>query len=64
MVLSLILTGLSACETNIAALNGVCQSDLGKPIIIYGQNDPRTEAGVDRHNAAYACACEQDCPQP
>ena len=63
MVSILILTGLSACGTNIVALDGVCQSDLGKPIIIYGQNDPRTEAGVDRHNAAYTCACEHDCPK-
>jgi len=40
----------------------LCQSELAAPITIYGTNDPRTEAGVDRHNGAFECACNHDCP--
>lgn len=66
MALLTMMSGLTACVSGGSASKAnfalICKSDLAAPIEYSATDDPLTIAAVNRHNGAYACACEKDCP--
>lgn len=54
------LSGLSACASNFAAVDSYCA--IYEPIFWSEQDTQDTRDQIDRENGKYVCICNKDCP--